>query len=99
MTVVLPTHLKTIAKIAGDIELTVDPPVTQRRALDALETRYPALRGTIRDHTTHQRRPFMRFFACARDLSHDDPDTPLPEEVADGREPLLIIGAIAGGLS
>jgi len=95
--VVLPTHLRTLAKVHGEVELEVPVPVTQRSLLDALEARHPMLRGTIRDHVTRQRRPFLRFFACEEDLSHESPDAPLPEAVASGREPFLIIGAIAGG--
>ncbi len=95
--VVLPGHLRTIAQVEGEVELDVAPPVTQRSVLDALEARYPALRGTIRDHRTLQRRPFLRFFACQEDLSHEPIDAPLPEAVASGAEPYLIIGAIAGG--
>ena len=95
--VVLPAHLRLLAKVAGDVELDVEGPVTQRSVLDALEERYPALRGTLRDHVTKQRRPFVRFFACQEDLSHESPDTPLPEAVAEGREPFLVVGAIAGG--
>jgi hypothetical protein len=89
--------LLALARIAGETQLDVAEPVTQRRVLDALEGRYPALRGTIRDAATARRRPFVRFFACERDLSHDSPDTPLPEAVAQGEEPLLIVGAMAGG--
>ena len=95
--VVLPYHLRTLAKISGDVELEVDPPVTLRTVLDALETRYPMLRGTIRDHVTGERRPFVRFFACEQDLSNEPPDTPLPIAVIRGTEPFLVIGAIAGG--
>jgi hypothetical protein len=98
--VVLPAHLRILAKIEavhGEITLEIDAPVTQRSILDALEARYPMLLGTLRDHVTLQRRPFVRFFACEQDLSHDSPDTPLPEAVATGAEPFLIIGAIAGG--
>jgi hypothetical protein len=95
--VVLPPHLRTLARLNGDVELQVEGPVTQRSVLDALESRYPMLRGTIRDHTTGQRRPFLRFFACEEDLSHEPPDAPLPEAVASGEEPFWIIGAIAGG--
>jgi molybdopterin synthase sulfur carrier subunit len=95
--VVLPTHLRRLARVEGEVTLDVAGPVTQRAVLDALEARYPALRGTIRDHATQQRRPFLRFFACEQDLSHESPDTPLPEAVASGREPLLIVGAMAGG--
>jgi hypothetical protein len=97
--VALPQHLRTLAKVAGDVELDVSGPVTQRSVLDALEARYPMLKGTIRDHVTQQRRPFIRFFACEEDLSHESPDAPLPEAVAKGTEPFLVIGAIAGGCS
>jgi len=93
----LPAHLRTLARVAGEVQLDVDGQVTQRSVLDALEARYPMLQGTIRDHVTQQRRPFVRFFACAEDLSHESPDAPLPEAVASGAEPLLIVGAIAGG--
>jgi molybdopterin synthase sulfur carrier subunit len=93
----LPQHLRTLAKISGEVKLEVAGPVTQRSVLDALEARYPMLEGTIRDHVTQSRRPFLRFFACEEDLSHESPDTLLPEAVASGAEPLLIIGAIAGG--
>ena len=95
--VVLPSHLRVLAHVRGDVELEVEGPVTQRSVLDALEARYPMLRGTIRDHVTQERRAFLRFFACAEDLSHEPPDAPLPDAVASGVEPLLIIGAIAGG--
>ncbi|HMK30746.1 MAG TPA: MoaD/ThiS family protein [Terriglobales bacterium] len=95
--VVLPTHLRTLAKIGGEVKLEVGGRATQRSVLDALEAQYPMLRGAIRDHVTQQRRPFLRFFACEQDLSHEPPDTPLPDEVVSGKEPLLIIGAIAGG--
>lgn len=95
--VVLPAHLRTLAQVRGEIELTVEGPVTQRSVLDALETQHPALAGTIRDHVTHIRRPFIRFFACQEDLSHEPLDAPLPEEVVSGKEPFLIVGAIAGG--
>jgi molybdopterin converting factor small subunit len=95
--VVLPSHLRALAHVPGDVELEVAGPVTQRAVLDALEARYPMLRGTIRDHVTQERRAFLRFFACAEDLSHESPDAPLPDAVASGAEPLLIIGAIAGG--
>jgi len=95
--VVLPPHLKTLAKVAGDVQLEVEGEITQRSILDTLEARYPMLRGTIRDHVTHQRRPFLRFFACSEDLTHESPDAPLPEAVASGQEPFFIIGAIAGG--
>jgi hypothetical protein len=93
----IPAHLRTLANVNGEITLDVVGPVTQRSVLDALEARYPMLCGTIRDHTTKQRRAFLRFFACAEDLSHEPPDAPLPEAVASGKEPFLIIGAIAGG--
>ncbi len=93
----LPAHLRILAKVNGEVQLEVAGPVTQRSVLDALEARYPALRGTIRDQVTGQRRPFVRFFACEQDLSHEAPDAPLPEAVAKGAEPLLIVGAIAGG--
>ncbi len=95
--VALPFHLRTLASIHGDVELDVDGPATQRSILDALEARYPMLRGTIRDHETHRRRPFLRFFACEEDVSHESADDPLPEVVATGSEPFLIVGAIAGG--
>jgi hypothetical protein len=95
--VVLPPHLRILARVAGDVELQVEGPVTQRTVLDALESRYPVLRGTIRDHVTQQRRAFLRFFACEQDLSHDPPDAPLPDAVARGEEPLYVVGAIAGG--
>jgi sulfur-carrier protein len=95
--VVLPAHLRTLARVDGEVRLDVGPPVTTRTVLDALEARYPMLRGTIRDHVTHERRAFLRVFACEQDLSHDSPDAPLPEAVATGKEPLLIIGAMAGG--
>lgn len=93
----LPQHLRTLAHVGREVELEVDRPVTQRAVLDALEARYPMLRGTIRDQVTQQRRAFLRFFACQEDLSHDPPDAPLPDAVASGKEPLLIVGAIAGG--
>ena len=96
--VVVPYHLRTLGRIeTGEVELDVAPPVTVGAVLDALEARYPMLKGTIRDHTTRQRRPFVRFYACEQDLSNEPPDTPLPAEVASGKEPLLVIGAIAGG--
>ena len=95
--VALPAHLRTLARVSGDVELEVHGPVTQRSVLDALEARYPMLRGTIRDHVTQQRRPFLRFFACEEDLSHELPDAPLPDAVTSGAEPFFIIGAIAGG--
>ena len=95
--VALPAHLRTLAHVDGEVKLHVVGPVTQRAVLDALEARYPMLRGTIRDHVTHQRRAFVRFFACGEDLSHEPPDAPLPEAVATGAEPFLVVGAIAGG--
>jgi hypothetical protein len=95
--VVLPAHLRTLARVNGDVEIQVEGPVTQRSVLDALEARYPVLRGTIRDHVTQQRRAFLRFFACGQDLSHEPPEAPLPDAVTTGEEPFLIIGAIAGG--
>jgi molybdopterin synthase sulfur carrier subunit len=95
--VVLPAHLRTLARAGGEVELEVEGEATQRSVLDALEARYPMLRGTIRDHVTQQRRPFVRFFACGEDLSHESPDAPLPEAVASGAEPFLLVGAIAGG--
>jgi len=95
--VILPPHLRTLAKVAWEVELEPEGQATQRSVLDALEAQYPMLRGTIRDHVTQQRRPFLRFFACEQDLSHESPDTPLPEAVVSGTEPFLIIGAIAGG--
>ena len=95
--VVLPQHLRTLAQVRGDVELEVEGRVTQRSVLDALEARYPMLRGTIRDHVTQQRRPYLRFFACEEDLSLEAPDAPLPDAVASGTEPFYIIGAIAGG--
>jgi molybdopterin synthase sulfur carrier subunit len=95
--VILPQHLRTLAHTGAEVTLEVEGSVTLRSVLDALEARYPMLRGTIRDHVTQQRRPFLRFFACEEDLSHESPDAPLPDAVASGEEPLLIIGAIAGG--
>ena len=95
--VVLPAHLRTLARVEGDVLLEVTPPVTVRSVLDALEARYQMLRGTIRDQVTLRRRPFIRFFACEQDLSHEPQDTPLPDAVTSGREPFLIIGAMAGG--
>jgi len=97
--VVLPTHLRTLARVGGEVTLEVEGPATQRSVLDALEARYPMLRGTIRDQVSGQRRPFVRFFACEEDLSHEPPDAPLPDAVATGAEPLLVVGAIAGGLA
>ena len=96
--VVLPAHLRTLAQVTGEVEIEVAGPVTQRAILDALEARYPMLQGTIRDHVTQQRRAFVRFFACQEDLSHESPDAPLPDAVASGAEPFLIVGAIAGGI-
>ena len=93
----LPAHLRALARVDGDVTLSLEGPVTQRSILEALEARYPALRGTIRDHATQQRRPFVRFFARAEDRSHDSPDAPLPEAVASGAEPFLVVGAMAGG--
>jgi len=93
----LPHHLRVLAQVGNEVTLEVGEPVTLRRVLDELEERYPVLRGTIRDHDTKKRRPFLRFFACEEDLSHESPDDPLPEAVATGKEPLLVIGAIAGG--
>jgi sulfur-carrier protein len=95
--VLLPLHLCTLARLDRELELQLDAPVTLCAALDALEARYPVLRGTIRDHATHRRRPFLRFFACGQDLSHEPPDALLPDAVATGVEPFLIVGAIAGG--
>lgn len=95
--VVLPQHLRTLSGVGGEVRLDVSDTATVGSVLDALEARYPMLRGTIRDHQTRERRPFIRFFACERDLSHDPPDTPLAREVISGQEPLLVIGAIAGG--
>ena len=95
--VILPQHLRTLAQVGGEVEIEVEGPVTQRSVLDALEARYPVLRGTIREHVTQKRRPFLRFFACEQDLSHEPPDAPLPDAVASGAEPFLVVGAIAGG--
>jgi hypothetical protein len=95
--VILPPHLRTLAGVQGPVELDVEGAATQRSVLDALEAAYPTLRGTIRDHVTQQRRPFLRFFACGEDLSHEPPDAPLPEAVTTGAEPLRVVGAIAGG--
>lgn len=95
--VMLPSHLRTLAKTGAEVQLEVQGQVTQRSVLDALEARYPMLAGTIRDHVTQKRRPFMRFFACEQDLSYEPTDSPLPEAVASGKEPFIIIGAIAGG--
>ncbi|NJO82000.1 MAG: MoaD/ThiS family protein [Blastochloris sp.] len=93
----LPAHLRTLAGLKGEVALALEGPITQQAVLDALEAQYPQLRGTMRDYTTKQRRPFIRFFACEEDLSHEPPDTPLPEAVISGKEPFLIIGAMAGG--
>jgi len=95
--VVLPPHLRTLAQVKGEVLLDVPGRVTRASVLDALEARYPMLRGTIRDHVTEQRRPFLRFFACERDLTHDPPDAPLPDAVSSGAEPFVVLGAIAGG--
>lgn len=95
--IILPQHLRTLAGVDSEFSIEVGTPVTLRSAMDRLEERYPMLRGTIRDHDTQQRRPFLRFFACEQDLSNESPDAPLPAEVASGREPLVILGAIAGG--
>ena len=95
--VALPAHLRTLAQVSGEVELDVSGQVTQRAVLDALEARYPVLRGTIRDHSRDRRRAFIRFFACEQDLSHEQPDAPLPQAVAAGAEPYLIVGAMAGG--
>jgi len=95
--VVLPTHLRILARVKGKVELEVEEPVTQRSILDALEAKYPMLRGTVRDQSTKKRRPFIRFFVCGEDWSHESPDTPLPDTVVTGAEPFLIVGAIAGG--
>ncbi len=95
--IVLPQHLRTLAQVQGEVQLEVSAPVTTRALLDALEARYPVLRGTIRDHVTLERRAFLRFFACEEDLSLESPDAPLPEAVVSGKEPFLVIGAIAGG--
>lgn len=95
--VVLPGHLRTLARVKGKVELQVEGPITQHSILDALEAKYPMLHGTIRDHVTQQRRSFIRFFACGQDWSHESPDAPLPDAVATGAEPFLIVGAMAGG--
>src|ERR687896_301145 len=95
--VVLPANLRKLAQVEGEVKLDIEGLVTQRSVLDALETRYPMLRGTIRDHVTHKRRPMLRFYACEQDLSHEPPDSPLPDAVASGAEPFWIVGAIAGG--
>jgi molybdopterin synthase sulfur carrier subunit len=93
----LPQHLRTLARVDGPVQLEIEGQVTQAMVLDALEERFPMLRGTMRDHVTHKRRAFVRFFACGQDLSHDPPDTPLPEAIATGAEPFLVVGAMAGG--
>jgi hypothetical protein len=95
--IILPHHLRTLSHTGAELTLEVESPVTLHSVLDALEARYPMLRGTIRDQVTHQRRPFLRFFACEQDLSHQPPDSPLPDAIASGAEPLIILGAIAGG--
>lgn len=95
--VVLPFHLRNLAQVGSELTLEIEGPVTQRAVLDALESRYPMLRGTIRDHVTKQRRPFLRFFACEEDLTHESPDAPLPDAIASGAEPFIVLGAIAGG--
>ncbi len=95
--VTLPAHLRKLAQVDGEVQLDVAAPVTQRAVLDALEARYPMLRGTIRDHVTQRRRAFVRFFACGEDLSHEAPDTPLPDAVTTGAAPFMVVGAIAGG--
>jgi hypothetical protein len=95
--VALPHHLRTLAQVGAEVELAVEGPVTQRSVLDALEARFPMLRGTIRDHVTQKRRPFVRFFACEEDLSHEPPDAPLPDAVASGKETFYVVGAVAGG--
>ncbi len=95
--VVLPAHLRTLAQVDGEVKLDIEGQATQRSIIDALEDRYPMLRGTIRDHSTQQRRPFVRFFACEQDVSHEGPDAPLPDAIATGLEPFLVVGAIAGG--
>jgi len=97
ISVVLPAHLRTLANVNGEVRLAVDGAVTQRSVLDALEAEYPALKGTLRDHATQERRKFVRFFALEEDLSHDAPDTPLPEAVATGAEPFIVVGSMAGG--
>ena len=95
--VVLPPHLRTLARVDGEVKLQIEGAATQRSVLDAIEARYPMLRGTMRDQVTHERRPFVRFFACEQDLSHELPDAPLPDAVATGAEPFLVVGAMAGG--
>jgi sulfur-carrier protein len=95
--VILPAHLRPLAGVTGEVNLEVEEPVTQRAVVDALEARFPPLGGTVRDYATGRRRPFIRFFACQEDLSHESPDTPLPKEVVEGKEPFIVLGAIAGG--
>ncbi len=95
--IMLPAHLRTIARVPGEVELEIDAPVTPRKVVDAIELAYPTLRGTIRDSATKERRPLVRFFACEQDISHDSQDAPLPDEIVNGREPFLIIGAMSGG--
>ena len=95
--VILPTHLRRLARVEGEVNLRVEGPISQRSVLDALEASYPMLCGTIRDHVTQRRRPFLRFFACEQDLSHEPPDAPLPDAVATGAQPFLVVGAVAGG--
>ncbi len=95
--VILPQHLRTLARVEGEVQLDIEGPVTQRSVLDALEARYPVLCGTMRDHVTFKRRPFIRFFACQEDWSHESQDSPLPDAIAAGAEPFMVIGAIAGG--
>ncbi len=95
--VILPPHLRTLAKVEGEVKVNVEGPATQRSVLDAIEAQYPMLCGTIRDQVTHQRRAFLRFFACEEDLTHQSPDAPLPDAVASGKEPFVVLGAIAGG--
>jgi len=95
--VVMPAHLRTLARVSGDVTLEIDGDVTRRSILDALESRYPMLRGTIREHVSGERRPFLRFFVCGEDITHNSPDDPLPEEIVSGKEPFYVIGAIAGG--
>ena len=97
ITVVMPAHLRTLAGVSGDVTIEVDGEVTIRSILDALETQYPMLRGTIREHVSGERRPFLRFFACGEDITHESPDAPLPQEIASGAEPFYVVGAIAGG--
>jgi len=95
--VLLPAHLRVLAQVDGEVSVDVEAPVTQRGVLDALEARYPMLRGTIRDHSTQERRAFLRFFVCQEDWSHESPDAPLPEDICSGKEPFMVVGAIAGG--